>query len=512
MPPRAARFLEQALLWNFLIHAVAMLGMAVFLMPGMPGGTTASDSARVAYIAEHPWLWRLGWLPWHLSALIDLITGLALVCTRWVPRVPAVLTLLVTIAAVIPEQTGEVSWATRGVALAREAHQTGDLGPYLAQEARDYELAVCYGASLYIVMALGWTWCFAAAGTWSRTLTGLTPLTWGSLALGSVALLLPQQWRPGPATVSAANGAGFVLMEVWLLLVAEQVLRRARPAERHGRLAPWRHPWRNPLGRAVEVVATSRFARALGEWLPAAAFRSDITTVLYCNYLVEAQYLLPFVPAGLELQRLGPGGKYALFSTLSFRHGHFGPALFGPLRRLLPSPVQSNWRIHVRDPHTGKEGIYFITNAIDRTRHAVAARLLSEGMPMHVLHRAAVIDNADGSFTLLLDPGGGSAPDATATLRPGEPILPAPFDECWESYRSFLAYCVPQDRALSAQPWYGRVTRQEIDLGIPLEACEPLTGTVTSKAAQAIAGAAVPVCFRVARVTFRFEREEYDWR
>src|SRR5262249_53440182 len=154
--------------------------------------------------------------------------------------------------------------------------------------------------------------------------------------------------------------------------------------------------------------------------------------------------------------------------------GHFGPALLGPLRKLLPSPVQSNWRIHVRDPQTKSEGIYFITNAIDRTPHAVAARLLSEGMPMHVLARAQALDNADGPFTLLLDPGAGSAPDAAATLRPGEAALPGAFGECWESYRSFLAYCVPQDRALSAQPWYGRVTRQEIALGIPLEVCEPL--------------------------------------
>jgi hypothetical protein len=512
MPPRAARFLEQTLLWNFLIHAVALLSMALVLMPGMPGGTAPDDEARVRYIAEHPWLWRLGWLPWHLCAFIDLVTAVALVWTRWVPRLPALLTLLVTIAAVSFEQTGELSWVTRGVELARQAQETGDLGPYLAREQRDYELAVCYGASLYILMALGWTWCFAAAGTWSRTLTVLTPLTWGLLALGSVALLLPERWRPGTATVSAANGAGFVLMEVWLLLVAEQVLRRARPDESHGRLASWRHPWRNPLGRAVEAVATSRFARAVGEWLPAVGFRSDITSVLYCNYLVEAERLLPYVPHGLELQRLGPGGRYALFTFLSYRHGHFGPALLGPLRKLLPSPVQSNWRIHVRDPQTKSEGIYFITNAIDRTPHAVAARLLSEGMPMHVLHRAQVLDNPDGSFTLVLDPSAGTAPDATATLRPAEPILPPPFNTCWESYRSFLAYCVPQDRALSAQPWYGRVTRQEIALGIPLEVCEPLTGTVTSKAAQAIVGDAACVCFRVPSVFFRFDREEYDPR
>src|SRR5262245_19282502 len=127
MHPRAARLLEQTLLWNFLIHAAALLSVAVLLMPGIPGGTAPDDAARVAYIAEHPWRWRLGWLPWHLAALIDLVTGVALVATRWVPRLPAVLTLLVTALAVVPEQTGELSWVTRGVELARQAHQTGDL-------------------------------------------------------------------------------------------------------------------------------------------------------------------------------------------------------------------------------------------------------------------------------------------------------------------------------------------------------------------------------------------------
>ena len=65
---------------------------------------------------------------------------------------------------------------------------------------------------------------------------------------------------------------------------------------------------------------------------------------------------------------------------------------------------------------------------------------------------------------------------------------------------------------MSSQPWYRRITRQEIQLGIPLECCEPLEGTVKTRAAQAIAGDAEPVCFRVAKVDFRFEREEYDWR
>src|SRR5436190_13127256 len=98
--PRAARFLEQTLLWSFLIHAVALLSMALIVMRALPGGPVTDDAVGVAFIAEHPWLWRLGWLPWHLCAAIDLVTGIALVRTRWVPRLPAVLTLLVTVCAV----------------------------------------------------------------------------------------------------------------------------------------------------------------------------------------------------------------------------------------------------------------------------------------------------------------------------------------------------------------------------------------------------------------------------
>jgi hypothetical protein len=69
---------------------------------------------------------------------------------------------------------------------------------------------------------------------------------------------------------------------------------------------------------------------------------------------------------------------------------------------------------------------------------------------------------------------------------------------------------VPQDRAYSSQPWYGRLTRQEIALGIPLDDCEPLAGEVVSPTAYAYVGPAQSVCFRVARVAFLFNHEERD--
>ncbi len=502
-PP--ARALEWALLFWLGIHAVAMLATALLILPGAPGGLHAGDG-RMAYLAQVPWLWRLGWLPWQLAALANLLLALALLRTRLIPKLPTALTLLATIAAIVPDQTGQALWDTRGIALA----QAGHLPAYLPFEHQVFLLIGAWGSMLYTLAALGWTWCFALAGLWRRWLTWYFIPLWTFFLLFSIAPLVTPTTGPASTLIDAANGLGFVFLLFWVASVLELLLRRSRPDQPHGRDAPWRHPNRR-LAWALDVLGNSRAARRLCEFVPVVAFLSDIRDVAYVNYLVEAERLAWLVPPALELQRLGADGCSALLTFLSFRHGHFGPRLLGPLRRLLPSPVQTNWRVYVFDPRTGRKGVYFFSNAMNSTLHALAARLFSEGMPMHVLRHGSVYVDTDGCFDLHLDPGAGSAPDAEATLcvraeRPTD----GPWRACFASYEAMLAYCVPQDRALSFQPWYHRVTRQEITLGIPLDACEPLEGHVHSRAAQALVGDAAPFCFRVASVHFRFEREEYD--
>lgn len=298
----------------------------------------------------------------------------------------------------------------------------------------------------------------------------------------------------------------------------ERFLSRAMPVADHGRLAPWRHPGPRWLVWPLEVVANSRTLQLLLEPLPVPVLRSDIAEVIYVNYLVEAERLARFVPEGLALQRLGPGGRYALFTFLTYPHGHFGAAFMGPLRRLAPSPIQTNWRVHVEDPRTGHRGVRFITNGIDHTALALAARLFAEATPMHALRAASLTRDGDGARRLTLDPGRGSAPDARATLRPledragvyREPAWEEPWRSCFADYRAFLEYCVPQDRAMDAQPWRSRVSRQEIQLGIPLDACVRLEGEVSSEAARRVVGDARPLCFLAPGLEFLLRHEAYD--
>jgi hypothetical protein len=505
----ARRGLERARLFTLVVHAVAMVSMAALLLPGMPGGGVTDDVTRVAYIAAHPWRWRFGWLPWQLTALSDLLLSIALLATPWIPRGPARIVAVLTAAAVVPDQIAQWLWVTRGIDLAR----AGDVADYMRFETAVFPLTAGWAACFYTAGAIGWSVCFARAGVWSRALARIAWPTWSLFALVSIAPLLPEGLRPPAFVVSTGNAIGFVLLEVWLALVTERVLRRLRPDDRHGRLAPWRHPGNGAIARLLDVIANSRLVRALCAWLPSIGFRSDIRDVVYVNYMVDAERLARWVPDGLELQRLGAGKRYALFTFLTYRHGHFGPTLAGPLRRVFGSPVQSNWRIYVRNPRTGHEGIYFVTTAITTTLHAVGARLMTDGLPMHRLARGEVRRDDDGALHVALDPGAGSAPDATATLRPARPVLPPAFAACFHDYRAMLAYTVPQDRALSSQPWAARITRQEIALGIPLESCEPLAGDVSSRAVRAIVGdddALAVLSFRVPSVPFRFEGEAKD--
>jgi len=252
------RALERALLFNFVIHFVAMAAMALLLARSLPGGGGLTDAERVVTIASHPWVFRLGWLPWQLCAVGDLWMAVAMVRVRWLPRWGSVFVLVATALAVIPDQYAQAMWVTRGVALAQT-----DSAAYLDFERALFPLTAGWGALLYTIGALGWTYCFARAGTWSRALTLLSVPLWTTMLIAVTAPLLPLEIRPSPRLVSIANGFGFTQLQVWLGLVTEEVLRRTRPTERDGRLATGRDPTRGIVGRVVDAFGNSRLLGAL---------------------------------------------------------------------------------------------------------------------------------------------------------------------------------------------------------------------------------------------------------
>ncbi len=107
--PATRSALLRALVLFIVTHGVALLTMALVLGRGMdPGAASVAD--RMAWISTHETEWRLGWLPWQLSAASDVAVCIALL--GWA-RGDAVATRLAMAAlafdlvGAVPEQWAE---------------------------------------------------------------------------------------------------------------------------------------------------------------------------------------------------------------------------------------------------------------------------------------------------------------------------------------------------------------------------------------------------------------------
>ena len=223
--------LERALVFTIACHGVAMLSMLIFLLPGIPGGS--SDLAhRIAYISAHPIQWRLGWFPWQLTALSDLVLAYCLVRTSWIPRLPALGALGLTIVAIAFEQPAEYRWITSGIELAHDAVRYGSYSGYSAFEQEVFRLTSHWAAFFYTLAAIGWSISLAMSGTWNRFITWLSCGLWGLLIVVSLGPLLKPNL--GSKLVSIGNAIGFIFMMVWFCLVLVMVMRRSQSTPRFG--------------------------------------------------------------------------------------------------------------------------------------------------------------------------------------------------------------------------------------------------------------------------------------
>ncbi|WP_028101777.1 DUF2071 domain-containing protein [Pseudoduganella violaceinigra] len=259
------------------------------------------------------------------------------------------------------------------------------------------------------------------------------------------------------------------------------------------------HPTPGFPGRLLARLANSRsFAharRAVLSRLPFLVLESDVRDVVYLTWMMDAATAQAMVPPGVRLwQRNG----LTPFSVLTYRHGNFGPALAGPARRLLPSPLQSNWRFYLEEP--GK--VYFVRNVMSSTLHALGTRMFSDILPTHL--PARFLHERDGDrFSTIIAPGEGSAPrlEAHASVS-NQRVLPASLAGAFASWEEAVNFLACQHTAMIEVAALGRMAVSDISLPIELDEVLPLAaGSVTCPMAGADAGP--PFCFAVPRVRFR---------
>lgn len=251
-----------------------------------------------------------------------------------------------------------------------------------------------------------------------------------------------------------------------------------------------------------------RARRAVMSRLPFVVLESDVVDVVYATWVVDAARVAAFAPPGITLWQRG--GR-TLFTILSYRHGGFGPRFLGPLRRLLPSPLQSNWRLYVDRLPAGAPAqptVLFTHNMLDSLLHVVAARVASDALPSHL--PAAFSHRRDGAaWETRIGPGRGSA--AALQLRcdeVGADAMPPQIAALFGGDRAAaLDFVCLQHAAVVPVAGLRCLAHAGIALPIDLATVQPLACVRVSGGPQlqAMLGddASPPWCFRVPRVNFR---------
>lgn len=209
--------------------------------------------------------------------------------------------------------------------------------------------------------------------------------------------------------------------------------------------------------------------------LPFLTLHSDVRDVVYVSWLVDAAAAQKLVPAGVALwQRDGK----TPFTVLTYRHGHFGPALPGPLRRLLPSPLQSNWRLYLDHTPPGAPAVpcvYFLKNIMASLPHALGTRLFSDILPTHLAAGMTLEVGATQAHCSIAS-GTGSAPalDVQAAIT-AEHALDADWQTLFGSWHAAVAFLACQDAAIAHVPRNGKLVFGEIDLPVDVDQVQALT-------------------------------------
>ena len=522
----AYRLLMAAVSFSIGIHALALLAMACVLGPGLDVSVAVAD--RAEYVYRHALLWRLGWLTWQLTALSDLLLSVALV--HYLTGVTsenntasgrgwAVAALVATGLAIVPEQWAELQLVTAFIDQARAVVDGNmEAGVYVATEARWLLWTGTCGNTGYTLM--GGCWMMAAvqaAGGPRRhaNFVVLGCLLWLLFLTASAANWQAttraelQTGYPGFGLVYMLNAAGFPLLLLWMVWLSAVIgdgHHRRHPAS-DAELHRLHWPTAGIAGRMLTALGNAAglrdMIRSTSRVLPIPVLASDITNVVYLNWLVPAERVAGWLPAPLQLHRFG---NRTFVSLLTYQHGHFGPRFLGPLRRLLPSVCQTNWRLYIEPvvDDTSRDAIYFFKTALDHSGLAVASRCMSDGLPSH---RPLRIDHrrSDDCVITDIDSGLGSAPDLKSTVRISEHRqLPVELMEHFSDWEHAVQYLVEQNCGVGVHPAQAGICQSKISIPIAIDTVQPadVVGTVESRFLETVIDGCACFAFVVPQVPF----------
>jgi len=257
----------------------------------------------------------------------------------------------------------------------------------------------------------------------------------------------------------------------------------------------------NGLGNSLFLARIRRFMLSR---LPFLTLKSDVVDVVYASWVVPAAAVQDLVPRGVRLTEINGS---TVLTVLSYRHGHFGPRFMGRLRRVLPSPLQSNWRLYVEHLPNGSKAervVLFIRNIFDSALYGVGSRLFSDALPSHVAREFSHEKSANRYHTRI-DGGSGSSPSfaLSVELSPDK-RLPEAFRDFFVRWEDAVSFLTLQESAIAEIPGMAQLAQAGIDLPINTRAVQPavITGCDPGQFLAAHGVSGEPLCFVVGNIPF----------
>ncbi len=474
--------IEHAIMVAVLAHVAALLFTAV-LMPGFGLDMLDAHARHAKALATPGWALAGVWIVWALADVGNVVLAVVVALRRDAPgllRLFAVMSMVVAASYDISLEFPHAAELVHGAEADFAAFQAAE-ARFLVGAAGFASLA--YAPAFILLTLVLWRsrdhrpWLVCSMGLWGVFL---------AFGFGTL-LLLPK----GVGVILVANAFAFVGMMVWFGWTLERVLHERQPATPYGRWAPWRT---RCAAWPLRFLGRLRLVRFVVSAFRMPRLRSDVGDVIYVNWLVPAAAARKLIPAGLDLQLVG---DQAVLSMLAFRHGHFGPAGLPRLRKVFPSPVQSNWRLYVVNPRTGTRGVYFLANTCDNALVAVLGRAASDTASMHVMAKGGFMrETATATWRLAIDPAGGTGPNIRGRLHEADRKTGA-WRLAFPTWSAMLEHVVPQDRSMAPRPWRNDLVREEIELRFDATKIVPLVGDVASSWLDEHVSAQKPFSFLV---------------
>jgi hypothetical protein len=219
---------------------------------------------------------------------------------------------------------------------------------------------------------------------------------------------------------------------------------------------PFRYPRKSLAGTLLNSLLNNLFfiklKRVFFYLFGKISFTSAVTNVVYLNWLIRFEKIKHLVPPHVKLTMYG---DQVLFTILTYKHGHFGPAFLKPIKKIMRSPLQSNWRFYIEnnsDFGVQEPAILFIKNCIDDRSYAIGSRVCSNilltDLPNTFEHRLE-----KDCYTTHIQPGLSNAPDLFVRVKfKGGTTVPENFKKLFPDTEALIRMICEQDFAVAAQP------------------------------------------------------------